>query len=143
MSVNTQALEAGEIRLSAAVQPPLWGESAGEQQANQTLMAVRQAGQLDLLRSRLEARRDQSPPDLVARRMLAAVYAFGFSGEQALQERRRVVGLTGAGGEDWFALAQAEEQAGNGQAAKAAYRRACESAVPLSAFHAGIARQRQ
>lgn len=135
-------LDSWQAALSGAVQPPLWGENAGEQQANQALMAAREAGMLDDLRARLEARRTQAPQDVVTGRMLAAVYDFGFSGEPALRERRRVAGLEGAGGEDWFALAQAEERAGNGSAARAAYRRALESPIPPSAFHAAKARGR-
>lgn len=135
-------LDSWQAALSAAVRPPLWGENAGEQQANQALMAARESGGLDDLRARLEARRAQSPRELVVGRMLAAVYDFGFSKEAALRERRRVVGLEGAGGEDWFVLAQAEERVGNGPAARAAYRRALESPVPPSSFHAAIARQK-
>ena len=131
-----------QAALSAAVQSPLWGENAGEQQANQALMAVREAGLLDELRARLEAQKSQSPRSLVTGRMLAAVYAFGFSPEAVLRERRRIAGLEGATGEDWFALAQAEEGAHNAAAARAAYRRALESPVPPSAFHAGVARGR-
>lgn len=138
-----QSLETWQAALSAAVQPPLWGENIGEQQVNQTLMATREAGQLDILRSRLEARREQSPQDLSVGRMLAAVYGFGFQSDLVLGERRRIVGLTGAGGEDWFALAQAEERVGNAQAARAAYRRALEAPVPPNSFHAALARQRE
>jgi len=128
--------------LAGAVQSPLWGEAAGEQQANQALMAAREAGMLDELRARLEARRTQTPHDVATGRMLAAVYDFGFSSSAALRERRRVTGLEGADGEDWFALAQAEERAGNRSAAQAAYRHALESAIPPSSFHAEIARGR-
>lgn len=134
------SLDAEQAALSAAVQSPLWGENAGDQQANQALMAARESGLLDDLRARLEARRGQSPQSLVTGRMLAAVYAFGFSPEPALRERRRVVGLEGATGEDWFALAQAEEAARNTAAARAAYRHALEAPSPPSAFHAAIAR---
>jgi len=136
------SLDKAQAALSAAVQSPLWGENAGEQQANQALIAAREAGLLDDLRARLEAQRSQSPRSLVTGRMLAAVYAFGFSPEPALRERRRIAGLEGATGEDWFALAQAEEAARNTAAARAAYRRALESPVPPSAFHAGVARGR-
>jgi len=134
------SLDAEQAALSAAVQPPLWGENAGEQQANQALMAVRETGLLDDLRARLEARRAQSPQSLVTARMLAAVYSFGFSSESALRERRRIAGLEGATGEDWFVLAQAEEGARNTAAARAAYRHALESPVPPSGYHAAIAR---
>lgn len=133
-------LDSWQADLSAAVRSPLWGENEGDAQATQALMAAREAGQLDDLRARLEARRAQSPRDVVTGRMLAAVYDFGFSKEAALRERRRVAGLEGAVGEDWYALAQAEEHAGGGAAARAAYRRALESAVPPSPFHAAIAR---
>ena len=133
-------LDDSQAALSAAVQSPLWGENAGEQQANQALMAAREAGQLDDLRAHLEAQRSQAPRSLVTGRMLAAVYAFGFSSEPALRERRRIVGLEGATGEDWFALAQAEEAARNTASARAAYRHALESPVPPSAFHVGVAR---
>lgn len=133
-------LDGSQAALSAAVQSPLWGENAGEQQANQALMAAREAGQLDDLRAHLEAQRSQAPRSLVTGRMLAAVYAFGFSSEPALRERRRIVGLEGATGEDWFALAQAEEAARNTASARAAYRHALESPVPPSAFHVGVAR---
>jgi hypothetical protein len=137
-----QGLDSWQAALSAALRPPLWGETEGEQQANQTLMATRESGMLDDLRARLEARRAQSPRDLVAGRMLAAVYDFGFSFESALRERRRIVGLEGATGEDWYALADAEERAGNGAAARTDYRRALDAPGPLSSFHAAIARQR-
>ena len=141
-AVPQAGLDAWQASLSAAVQPPLWGENEGEQQANQALMAAREVGMLDDLRARLELRRAQAPQDVVAGRMLAAVLEFGFSAEAALHERRRVSGLEGATGEDWFRLAQAEEKAGNGQAARAAYRHALESPVPPSSFHAAIARGR-
>ena len=137
------SLEAQQTLLAAAVQPPLWGETDGATQANQALMALRESGQLDTLRSKLEAARSQPPRDLGTGRMLAAVYEFGFSSELAVSERRRNTGLDGAGGEDWFALAIAEERAGNGQAAKAAYRRALELPGTLNSFHASLARQRQ
>ena len=136
------ALETEQASLSAAVQAPLWGGDAGAEQANRALMAVREAGLLDSLRAKLEARREQSPQDVGTGRMLAAVYEFGFESDSTLHERRRVAGLSGAGGEDWFALAQAERAAGNSQAARAAYRHALDSAVPLNSFHAALARQR-
>ena len=143
LDMDAQAgLDVWQAALSAAVRLPLWGENGGEQQANQALMAAREAGLLDDLRARLEARRAQSPRDLATGRMLAAVYDFGFSTEAALRERRRTVGMEGAGGEDWYALAQAEGRAGNGSAARAAYRRALEAPIPPSSFHAAIARQR-
>ena len=134
------SLDSWQAALSAAVRAPLWGENEGDAQVNQALTSVREAGMLDDLRARLEARRAQSPRDVVTGRMLAAVYDSGFSKEAALRERRRVSGLEGAGGEDWYALAQAEERAGNGTAARAAYRHALESPVPPSPFHAAIAR---
>ncbi len=144
---NTQnaldALDTWQSSLAAAMQPPLWGEDAGMQQANQALLAAKEAGALDDLRARLEARRTQSPRDIATGRMLAAVYDFGFASENALRERRRTAGLDGAGGEDWFALAQAEERAGNNAAARAAYRRALESRTPPAPFHAAVARQRE
>ena len=141
---NTQdSLDGWQGSLAAAVQPPLWGEDAGMQQANQALLAAKEAGALDDLRARLEARRAQSPRDIATGRMLAAVYDFGFAGGDALRERRRIVGLEGAGGEDWYALAQAEEQAGGNAAARAAYKRALESPVPPTPFHAAVARQRE
>jgi len=135
-------LDSWQSALSAAVQPPLWGGTDGEQQAGQALMVAREAGLLDDLRARLEVRRVQAPQDVVTGRMLAAVYDHGFSKEAALRERRRIVGLEGALGEDWYALAQAEEQAGNRPAAQAAYRRALESPIPPSPFHAALARQK-
>jgi hypothetical protein len=105
-------------------------------------MSAKISGQLDDLRARLEARQTQSPLDLVNARMLAAIYESGFSSEAALRERRRITGLEGAVGEDWFALAQAEEKRGNLQAARTAYRRALESPTPPTPFHVGIARSR-
>lgn len=135
-------LDTWQAALSAAVQAPLWGDTTGEQQANQALLAAKESGELDDLRARLEARRTQSPKDLVTGRMLAAVYEFGFSKESALHERQRVANMEGAVGEDWYALAQAEERAGSSEAARAAYRRALESAVPPSPYHAGVARAR-
>jgi len=114
----------------------------GEMQANQALMSARESGMLEELRTRLEARRAASPRDLVMARMLAAVYDFGFSTEPGLREHRRIVGLEGAGGEDWYALAHAEEHVGNGTAARNAYRRALESPIPPSPPHAAIARGR-
>ncbi len=137
------SLDTWQAALSTAVQSPLWGEDAGASQANQALMSVRMAGQLDTLRGRLEARRAQSPQDISTGRMLAAIYDFGFQGDLGRRERQRIVGLAGAGGEDWFALAQAEARAGNAQEARAAYRRALESPLPPSSFHAAIARQRE
>ncbi len=137
------SLETEQAALSAATLPPLWGETDGTNQANRALMTVRESGQLDTLRGKLEAARAQSPQSLGTGRMLAAVYEFGFQSELTVSERRRIVGLDGAGGEDWFALAVAEERAGNGQAAKAAYRRALELPGTLNSFHAGAARQRQ
>ncbi len=144
---NTQnaldALDGWQSSLAAAMQPPLWGEDAGMQQANQALLAAKEAGALDDLRARLEARRTQAPRDVATGRMLAAVYDFGFASENALRERRRIAGLEGAGGEDWYALARAEEGVGNNAAARAAYRRALESPTPPTPFHAAVARQRQ
>lgn len=137
-----EGLDTWQATLAAAMQPPLWGDTTGEQQANQALMAAKESGALDDLRARLEARRSQSPKDLVTGRMLAAVYDYGFSHESALHERRRVANLDGAVGEDWYTLAQAEERAGNTQAARAAYRRALECPVPPSPFHASLARLR-
>ena len=138
-----QSLDTWQATLSAAVQPPLWGEDAGAAQANQALTAARQAGQLDILRGRLEAKRAQSPQDITVGRMLAAVYDFGFASDLVLSERRRIAGLAGADGEDWFALALAEEHAGNAPTAKLDYRRALASAVPPNSFHAALARQRE
>lgn len=137
-----QQTEQRQASLAAAVQPPLLGEDAGEQQANQALMATRELGGLDALRARLEAKRSQSPQDIVTARMLAMVYDFGFASELALRERRRLVGLDGATGEDWFGLAEAEVRAGNGKAAREAYKRALDAPAPLSSFHAALARQR-
>ena len=136
------SLDSWQAALSAAVQTPLWGENMGEMQANQALMSARESGMLEELRTRLEARRAASPRDLVMARMLAAVYDFGFSTEPGLREHRRIVGLEGAGGEDWYALAHAEEHVGNGTAARNAYRRALESPIPPSPPHAAIARGR-
>ncbi len=136
------SLDSWQAALSAAVRPPLWGENEGDAQIGQALMAAREAGLLDDLRARLEARRTQSPRDLVTGRMLAALYDFNSPGEPALRERRRIAGLEGADGEDWFALARAEERAGNSTAARAAYRHALESPTPPSSFHAAIARGR-
>jgi len=136
------SLDSWQAMLSAAVRPPLWGENEGDAQSGQALMAAREAGLMDDLRARLEARRTQSPRDLVTGRMLAALYDFSFPGEPALRERRRIVGLEGAGGEDWFALARAEERASNSTAARAAYRHALEAPTPPSSFHAAIARGR-
>ena len=133
-------LDSEQSALAATMRPPLWGENEGEMQANQALISVRESGMLDDLRAHLEARRAQSPHDLVTGRMLAAVYESGFSSDLALHERRHIVGLEGAGGEDWYMLARAEERAGNGSAARAAYRRALESPIPPSSFHAAIAR---
>ena len=141
-AIPAASLEAEQAALSAAVQAPLWGENSGAAQANQALMAVREAGLLDTLRSRLEARREQSPRDISIGRMLAAIYEFSFQSDSALRERRRIVGIAGAGGEDWFALALAEERAGNTAAAKTDYRHAAESSAPLNSFHAAQARQR-
>ena len=138
----TQTLDTWQAALAQSEQPPLLGQDTGAMQANQALMAARESGNLDALRARLEARRAQSPRDLVTARMLAAVYDFGFSTESALRERRRLVTLDGATGEDWFALAEAEGHTGNGQAARAAYRRALDAPAPLSPFHAGLARTR-
>ena len=135
-------LEGWQTALSAAVQSPLWGDNERVQQANQALMSAKMSGMLDDLRARLEARRTQSPQDLVNARMLASVYEYGFSGDAALRERRRITGLEGAVGEDWFALAQAEEKHGNSAAARAAYRHALESPTPPTPFHLGIARER-
>jgi hypothetical protein len=140
--VPVVSLETEQAALSAAVQAPLWGEDSGATLANQALMAVREAGQLDTLRSRLEARREQSPQDIGTGRMLAAIYEFGFQSDLALRERRRIVAIAGAGGEDWFALALAEARAGNTAAAKTDYRNAAESPIPLNSFHAAQARQR-
>ena len=140
--VPAVSLETEQAALSAALQAPLWGEDSGAAQANQALMAIREAGQLDTLRSRLEARREQSPLDISTGRMLAAVYEFGFQSDLSLRERRRIVEIAGAGGEDWFALALAEERAGNMAAAKADYHHAAESPAPLNSFHAAQARQR-
>ena len=140
--VPAVSLETEEAALSAALQAPLWGEDSGAAQANQALMAIREAGQLDTLRIRLEARREQSPLDISTGRMLAAVYEFGFQSDLMLRERRRIVEIAGAGGEDWFALAFAEERAGNTAAAKADYHHAAESPAPLNSFHAAQARQR-
>ena len=134
------SLDSEQSALAATMRPPLWGENEGEMQANQALMSVRESGMLDDLRAHLEARRAQSPHDLVMGRMLAAVYESGFSSDLALHERRRIVGLEGAGGEDWYMLARTEERAGNGSAARAAYRHALESPIPPSSFHAAIAR---
>ena len=136
------SLETEQASLSAALQAPLWGEDSGAAQANQALMAIREAGQLDTLRSRLEARREQSPLDISTGRMLATVYEFGFQSDLSLRERRRIVEIAGAGGEDWFALALAEERAGNTAAAKTDYHHAAESPAPLNSFHAAQARQR-
>lgn len=141
-AIAAASLETEQAALSAAVQAPLWGENSGAAQANQALMAVREAGLLDTLRSRLEARREQSPQDISTGRMLAAVYEFSFQSDLSLRERRRIVGIAGAAGEDWFTLALAEERAGNTAAAKTDYRHAAESAEPLNSFHAAQARQR-
>ncbi len=137
-----QRLDNWLAALAQSVQMPLLGDETGAQQANQALMSARQSGQLDALRARLEAKRSQSPPDIVTARMLAAVDEFGFSEEEALKERRRLVRLTGATGEDWYALALAEERAGNGQAARIDYQRALNAPAPLSSQHAALARQR-
>lgn len=137
------ALDVWQASLTAAVSPPLWGEDAGAQQANRALLAAKEAGQLDGLRAQLEARRARSPHDVAVGRMLAAVADFGFTKEEALRERRRIVGLEGSNGEDWFALARSEERAGSNAAARAAYKRALESPVPPTPFHAAIARQRR
>ena len=137
------SLDTWQAALSDAVQSPLWGEDAGASQANQALMSARMAGQLDTLRDRLEAQRAQSPQDILTGRMLAAVYDFGFQNDLGRRERQRIVGLAGASGEDWFALAQAEARAGNTQDARAAYRHALESPLPPTSFHAAIARQRE
>lgn len=139
---ESASLDAWQAALAQSAQPPLLGDTVGEQQANQALMAARESGTLETLRARLEAKRSQAPTDIVAARMLAAVYDFGFQGELALRERRRLTGLDGAVGEDWFALGQAEEHAGNREAARAAYRHALESPTPPAAFHAALARQR-
>ena len=138
-----QILDKWQASLAQSVQTPLLGDEAGMQQANQALMAARESGSLDALRARLEARRTQSPQDIVTGRMLAAVYEFGFSSEPALRERRRIVGLEGATGEDWFALAEDEGRAGNSQAARLDYKRALDAPAPLSSFHAALARQRE
>ncbi|MDQ2798263.1 MAG: hypothetical protein M3Y13_01295 [Armatimonadota bacterium] len=135
-------LDTWQATLAAAMKAPLWGDTSGEQQAGQALMAAKESGALDELRARLEARRAQSPKDLVTGRMLAAVYEFGFSKEAALHERQRVANLEGAVGEDWYALAQAEDRAGSTEAARTAYRRALECPVPPSPYHAAIARAR-
>ena len=137
-----QSVDTAQASLAAALQPPTWGETERVQQANQALMSVKMSGKLEELRVRLEARQAQSPSDIVTGRMLASVYEFGFSPENALRERRRITTLENAVGEDWFALAQLEEKRGNGQAARTAYRRALESSTPPTPFHAAIARGR-
>jgi hypothetical protein len=139
---GTDNLDTWQNALAAAVQSPQWGDNERVQQVNQALLSARMSGMLEDLRTRLEARRAQSPLDLVNARMLASVYEYGFSGEAALRERRRITSLEGAVGEDWFALAQAEEKRGNLQAARTAYRHALESPTPPTPFHAGIARSR-
>jgi hypothetical protein len=139
---GTDNLDTWQNSLASALQSPQWGDNERVQQANQALMSAKISGQLDDLRARLEARQTQSPLDLVNARMLAAIYESGFSSEAALRERRRITGLEGAVGEDWFALAQAEEKRGNLQAARTAYRRALESPTPPTPFHVGIARGR-
>ena len=139
---GTENVDTWQNSLAAAMQSPQWGDNERVQQANQALLSTRLSGRLDELRTRLEARRTQSPLDLVNARMLASVYEFGFSGEAALRERRRITGLEGAVGEDWFALAQAEEKRGNVEAARTAYRHALESPTPPTPFHVGIARGR-
>ncbi len=137
---NSETLETWQASLASAMQSPQWGDNERMQQASQALLSVKIAGMLDDLKARLEAQQAQSPKDLVNARMLASVYEYGFSGEAVLRERRRITSLEGAVGEDWFALAQAEEKHGNGTAAKTAYRRALESSIPPTPFHIGIAR---
>jgi len=129
--------------LSSSVQSPLWGNDSGADQTREALMAASKAGQLNILRDHLEEQCAQSPQDIGAGRMLAALYDFSGKSDLGLQERRRLSGLAATTGEDWFALAQAEERAGNIQAAKAAYRHALESPVPPNASHAARARQRE
>jgi len=137
-----QTLETSQNALSQALQPPLLGDDSGAQQANQALMSVRMGGALDTLRGRLEQKCAQSPRDIVSARMLAATYEFGGQSDSALHERRRLVGLDGVTGEDWFALAEAEGKANNAQAARAAYQHALQASGPLSGQHAALAKQR-
>ncbi len=139
---NAALLTAGTKSLAEAVAPNLWGKTEGMQQSNETLTDLREAGLLDDLKARLEARRMQSPNDLATGRMLAAVYDFSGTADAALHERERIVGLDSANGEDFFQLAQSEERAGNADAARAAYRRALTAPVPPTGFHAAIARQK-
>lgn len=137
-----QTLETWQNALAQALQKPLLGDTLGEQQANQALMAVQQGGALETLRARLEQKCHQSPRDLLAARMLAATYEFGGQSDAALRERRRLTALDGATGEDWFALAEAEGKASNSQAAREAYGRALAAPAPLSSQHAALAKQR-
>lgn len=139
---NVALLTAGTKSMTEAVGPPLWGKTEGMQQSNETLTDLREAGLLDDLRAKLEARRTQMPNDLATGRMLAAVYDFSGTADAARHERERIAGLDGANGEDFFQLAQSEERAGNVDAARAAYRRALTAPVPPTGFHAAIARQK-
>ena len=138
---NAALLTAGTKALAEAVTPPLWGKNEGMQQSNETLTDVREAGLLDDLQTRLEARRAQMPRDLTTGRMLAAVYDFSSTAQAALHERQRVASLDGADGEDFFQLGQSEQRAGNTDAARTAYRRALTAPTPPSGFHAALARQ--
>ena len=131
-----QTLDAWQASLAQAVQPPLLGQDMGVQQANQALMSARESGNLDALRERLEARRAQSPRDLTTARMLAAVYDFAFSAEAALHERRRLVTLDGATGEDWYALAEAEGHVGQRPGRAGGLPAGAGRPRPLSEFHA-------
>ena len=135
-------LTTAQTALAEAVAPPLWGKNAGIQQINETLTGVQEAGLLDDLRAKLEARRAQMPKDIATGRILAAVCDFSNTAQAALHERQQIASLDGADGEDFYQLAQSEQRAGNADAARAAYRRALTAPVPPSGFHAAIARQK-
>ena len=140
-AADAARLTTAQTALTEAVAPPLWGKNAGIQQINETLTGVQEAGLLDDLRAKLEARRAQMPKDIATGRILAAVCDFSNTAQAALHERQQIASLDGADGEDFYQLAQSEQRAGNADAARAAYRRALAAPTPPSGFHAALAKQ--
>lgn len=133
-------------RLERTVTPPLYGTAEGEQQEQRLLQDAQQAGALDILTAELEhgaiTANQAASQEAVAARLRAAIYEMTGDQDRALLERRDVVLLSSATGEDWFELAQTEARLGNADSAGKAYARALRAtSPPLSAAHRAIARQ--
>ncbi|MEO7716746.1 MAG: hypothetical protein ABIY70_11120 [Capsulimonas sp.] len=138
----SSALDTWRDAVFVSIAAPTYSDEASVKQVNETLAAVRDAGQLENLRERLERQQEFAPDDIVNTRALGYIYTLTGDVELARAVWRQVTQSGFETGEDWYQLAGAELIDGDTTSARVAYEFAVRSgALPLTSTHRAIAQR--